>query len=73
MLQELSVCGAIPGNKASGMGGAAGLHLMYLAHPAKEHQDEGDRLGQNHSYRIMIRMHKNTAGYEKCTIPIMEF
>lgn len=51
MLQELSVCGAIPDNKASGMGGAAGLHLMYLAHPAKEHQDEGDRLGQNHSYQ----------------------
>ena len=22
---------------------------------------------------IRIRMHKNTAGYEKCTIPIMEF
>jgi hypothetical protein len=42
MLQELSVCGAIPDNKASGMGGAAGLHLMCLANPAKEHQDEGD-------------------------------
>jgi hypothetical protein len=51
MLQELSVCGAIPHNKASGMGGAAGLHLMCLANPAKEHQDEGDRLGQNHSYQ----------------------
>jgi hypothetical protein len=81
VLQRLSVCGAIPENKASGMGkfapegtvemwrcagGTAGLYLLSRAHPAKEHEDAGDELDR--VTVIRIQMHENTAGYEKCTI-----
>ncbi len=60
VLQELSVCGASTENRASGMGRVAAqegaidmrrtlANLLNVAHPAKEHQDEGDRNGRTES------------------------
>jgi hypothetical protein len=58
VLQELSVCGAISENEASGTGkeGAIDMrqtlaNLLNITHPAKEHQDEGDRNGHKQRYQ----------------------